>query len=145
MPSSSIRSAAPASVAGRRQTRSPQRRGMIRWSISLKPPASSAAMIAGHCVARGRFTSIQVCQHVRSVGGIGVKRSVRLRSRIPNVPSDPTKSRADRKPFSAPPKSTTVPSDQYDSRAEHVIGGGAVLQAVNAAGVLCDVAADGAG
>ena len=84
---------------------------------------------------------------VRTLGGIGSSRTV-ISVAMPNIPSLP-----DEQPDQVGPPRLAVRRAQRDDRAvgqhhlelDDVVGGDAVLEAVRPAGVLGDVAADGAG
>ena len=84
---------------------------------------------------------------VRTLDGIGSSRTT-ISVAIPNIPSLPTKSPTRSGPQGSPWR-RAEPDDgrvgQHDLELDDVIGGDAVLEAVRPAGVLGDVAADGAG
>ena len=61
---------------------------------------------------------------------------------IPSVPSEPTNTPSTSGPGSSADSRHDLAVREHDDRCEHVVDGEAVLQAVRAAGVLGDVAAD---
>ena len=94
-------------------------------------PASSIERNAASCV-----TTASGCRTIRRVTSTA----------IPSVPSEPTTTPSRSGPSSPsialPPSSSSSPSGQHDLRAGDVVDREAVLEAVRAARVLRDVAAD---
>ena len=83
---------------------------------------------------------------VRTDSGVRSSRTV-IFVVMPSVPSEPRNTPRRSGPACSPvsvPSVTTEPSGSTTSHGQHVVGGEAVLEAVRAAGVLRDVAADGA-
>ena len=108
--------------------------GMIAAS-TMSPTVSPAASIDGKSAST-----------VRTACGVCSSRTVTL-VQTPSVPSEPMNSPRRSGPACSPvgpPSVTTRAVGEHDLHLQHVVGGEAVLQAVRAAGVLRDVAADGA-
>ena len=142
----------PARPAGRRRRPAAGRRA----ARARRPGCVSSSIIS---IAAGIMPGGDDRRH-RLAGGVGRRRSRRAASprargsgstrtsasvTMPSVPSEPTTtpSRSSRPPARSQPDDLAV--RQHHLEPQHVVGRDAVLQAVGAAGVLGDVAADRAG
>ena len=147
-PSSSTSSTAPASV-GKPTWKAASTAPTISWSIissaaGTMPAAMMPDTVAVGVVDRSSNTASSV---VAPPPAAGTRRSVALRDDAERSLGTDDKPRRSYPGTSstAPPSSHHLAVGQHQLDAEHVIGRDAVLERVRPAGVLGDVAADGAG
>ena len=141
-PSASMRSAAPTSGQSR-PVAAFAATIASRSIISIAAGRIPAAMIPD-TAAPASSVDGKVAKKVRVTSGLRRRRSVASVT-IPRVPSAPTSAASRSYPggsAAGPPRSTTVAVGEDHARGEDVVRREAVLQAVRAAGVLGDVAAD---
>ena len=112
---------------------------IISMAAGTMPAATTSDTTSPAAAIDGKSAS-----RVRTDSGARISRTVTCVT-IPSVPSEPSNTPRRSGPACSPvsvPTVTTVPSASTTSSGQHVVGGEPVLEAVRAAGVLRDVAAD---